>query len=120
LGAKAAAASRRARKQALTSSCSSRWAGAITRTSDDAWGLAERNLAAEARSLQARTDRIQSCLAVAVGGRRGRARGYASAADHFAKRGRLQSLQARPAQVEARLQVGQVSVCRGGRRLART
>ena len=33
-------------KQALTSQSSSRWAGAITRASEDAWQLGSRNLAA--------------------------------------------------------------------------
>ncbi|MGH9261061.1 MAG: hypothetical protein ACRD08_14385, partial [Acidimicrobiales bacterium] len=46
--------SRKVRKQALTAACTSRWAGAITRTSEDAWRLAERNLLAEQRSLRAR------------------------------------------------------------------
>ena len=58
LDAAGRAVSRKQRKQAMTSSCSSRWAGAITRTSEDAWGLAERNLQAEARSLRARIGRI--------------------------------------------------------------
>src|ERR1039458_1814017 len=38
LDAKGKAESRRERKRALTSQSSSRWAGAITRTSEDAWG----------------------------------------------------------------------------------
>ena len=64
LDARAAAQSRRERKQKLTGECTSRWAGAITRTSADAWEAAERNLAAEARSLRARTGRIRRRLAV--------------------------------------------------------
>lgn len=64
LDAKGAAASRRQRKQALTAGCSSRWAGAITRTSEDAWGLAERNLIAEGRSLW-RLVRLSCSLAAA-------------------------------------------------------
>ena len=48
LDAKAKAGSRKARKQALTASSSSRWAGAITRTTEDAYGLARRNLQAVA------------------------------------------------------------------------
>ena len=119
LDAKGAAVSRRARKQALTSSCSSRWAGAITRTSDDAWCLAERNLVAEARSLRARTGRIRARLGVAVGARRGKTAGYGSAAERFAKGRRLQALQARLAHLDAEVQAGRMSVCRGGGRLAR-
>jgi hypothetical protein len=51
LDAKAKAGSRKARKQALTASSSSRWAGAITRTTEDAYSLAKCNLQAERLSL---------------------------------------------------------------------
>jgi hypothetical protein len=54
-----------------------------------------------------------------VGQRAGRLRGYATQAERFAKQGRLQHLQVECAEVEARLAAGQVSVCRGGRRLAK-
>ena len=57
LDAKGRAVSRAARKRALTAGASSRWAGAITRTSEDQWQLAERNLRAEAASLRAQGDR---------------------------------------------------------------
>ena len=119
LDAKAAAASRRERKRALTAASSSRWAGAITRSSEDAWGLAERNLVAEARTLRVRTRRIRRRLAVPVGGRAGRTRGYVSAAERFDKQRRLQSLAARLVEVERRLSEGRVSICRGGASLAR-
>jgi hypothetical protein len=119
LGAAGQAASRRARKQALTAGASSRWAGAITRTSQDAWALAERNLVAEARSLRARCGRIRRRLAAPAGGRGGGVRGYASQAERWQKQRRLQVLQARLARAEARLAAGRVPVCRGGRRLAR-
>jgi hypothetical protein len=58
-------------------------------------------------------------LKVPVARRQGRVRGYASGAERFAKQGRLQRLQAELAEVEAQLAVGRVSVCRGGRRLAK-
>ncbi len=119
LDAKAAAASRRERKRALTPASSSRWAGAITRSSEDAWGLAERNLVAEARSLRVRTGRIRRRLAAPVGGRAGRTRGYVSAAERFDKQRRLQSLAARLVEVGQRLSEGRVSICRGGASLAR-
>jgi hypothetical protein len=119
LDAQGAAASRRARKQSLTSACSSRWAGAITRSAEDAWRLGERNLVAEARSLRARVSRLRRRLAVPSGGRRGRTRGYGGAAERFDKQRRLQVLQARLVEVEARLALGRVSICRGGRSLAR-
>ncbi len=120
LDAKGRAVSRQERKQAMTGACSSRWAGAITRSTEDAWGLAERNLGAEARSLRARTGRIRRRLAVGVGGRRGRTRGYATQAERFDKQRRLQALRAKLAEVESDLEAGQLSVCRGGRRLALT
>jgi hypothetical protein len=113
------AASRRGRKRALTAASSSRWAGAITRTTDDQWALAERNLQAERASLRARTWQIQARLAVPAGGKRGRARGYATQAERWQKQQRLQRLRARGAAVERQLEHGQVSVCRGGGRLAR-
>jgi len=50
LDARARARSRRVRKQALTARSSSRWAGPITRSSEDAWQLAARNLHAERAS----------------------------------------------------------------------
>jgi len=51
LSAKQRAQSRRERKRAITAASSSRWAGAITRTSEDSWQLAWRNLVAERRTL---------------------------------------------------------------------
>lgn len=106
--------SRRERKRGLTSVSSSRWAGAITRTSEDAWQLAYRNLEAEKRSLRARISRIRRRLAVPAGGRRGRLNSYATPAERFEKQKRLQNLVARLGEVEARLDAGKVSICRGG------
>jgi hypothetical protein len=60
LGAPGRAASRRERKRALTAQSSSRWAGAITRTSEDAYQLASRNLAAERGTLTARARKIEA------------------------------------------------------------
>jgi hypothetical protein len=119
LDAKARAISRRERKRALTAASSSRWAGAITRTSEDAWQLGYRNLQAEAWSLRARVGRIRRRLAVPVGARRGRLRGYSSPAERFEKQRRLQVLEHRLVDVEARLQQARVSICRGGKHLAR-
>jgi hypothetical protein len=119
LDAKGAAVSRRERKRALTSGCSSRWAGTITRAAEDAWQLGERNLVAEARSLRARVSRLRRRLSVPCGQRQGRTRGYGSGAERFEKQRRLQVLNARLAGVEARLVEGRVSICRGGRSLAR-
>ena len=72
LDAKGRAESRRERKRALTAGSSSRWAGALTRTSEDAWQLASRNLAAERGTLQARVRKIEKRLAVPAGEKRGR------------------------------------------------
>jgi hypothetical protein len=119
LDAKGRAVSRKERKQALTAGATSRWAGAITRTSEDAWWLAERNLAAEARSLRARAGRIRRRLAVAAGDREGRVRGYPTQAERWQKQQRLQVLSARLAGVEACQAEERMSVCRGGKRLAR-
>jgi IS605 OrfB family transposase len=111
------AVSRRERKRALTVQSSSRWAGAITRTSEDQWGLAERNLRAERSSLRARIRRIEGRLTVPVRGRRGRVRGYATPAERHGKVIRRDALRARLARVERQLDSGSVSVVRGGRAL---
>jgi IS605 OrfB family transposase len=120
LDARGTAISRRRRKQAMTALSSARWAGTITRTSEDAWQLAERNQQAEARSLRARVARIRRRLQVPAGGRAGRLRGYASQDERWQKQRHLQRLSARLAEIDQRLADGRVSICRGGRRLART
>jgi hypothetical protein len=78
LDAKGQARSRAVRKRALTAASSSRWAGAITRTSEDQVRLAGQNLRAERSSLQARIRRIGARLAVPADGKAGRTRGYAT------------------------------------------
>ena len=120
LDARDRAVSRRGRKQALTARASSRWAGAITRTSEDAWQLADRNLRGERQALQARIHTIEARLKVPAGGRKGRIRGYATQAERHGKQQRLQVLKARLADAGRRITAGRVSICRGGRRLART
>jgi IS605 OrfB family transposase len=120
LDAKGRAVSRRGRKQALTARASSRWAGAVTRTSEDAWQLADRNLRAERQALRARIRVIEARLKVPAGGREGRIRGYGSQTERYQKQRRLQGLKARLADRERRFAAGRVSVCRGGRRLAKT
>lgn len=109
--------SRAARKRALTAECSSRWAGAITRTSEDQYQRAEKNLQDERASLTARIRRIEARLVVPAGGKAGRTRGYATAAERHAKTIRLKTLKARLEQVQRRLGSGAVSVVRGGRDL---
>ena len=119
LDAKGRAMSRAARKRALTAEASSRWAGAITRTTEDQLRLAERNLSAEKASLQARIRRIEARLAVPAGGKSGRVRGYATAAERHARAIRLKSLRGRLAQVSRQVDAGTVLVVRGGKGLLR-
>lgn len=114
------ARSRQVRKQELTAKSSSRWAGTLTRTSEDAYQLAYRNLLAEQGSLVARIRRIEARLAVPAGTRAGRVHGYATTAERHAKTIRLQALRTRLARVERQLRTGRVSVCRGGKALLRT
>jgi hypothetical protein len=113
------AVSRRERKRALTAQSSSRWAGALTRASEDQWQLADRNLRAQRSGLRARIRRVETRLAVPVGHKHGWVRGYATQAERHGKQRRLQHLRARLGGVERRLTAGRVSVCRGGRRLAK-
>jgi hypothetical protein len=119
LDAKGRAGSRARRKKALTAESSSRWAGAITRTSEDQVRLAAQNLRAERNTLQARIRKIEARLPVPAGQKAGRLRGYATAAERHAKAIRLQALQARLARVDRRLEAGTVSVVRGGKALLR-
>jgi hypothetical protein len=111
---------RAGRKRALTTASSSRWAGAITRTSNDQWTRAYKNLLTERASLRSAIRLITVRLQAPVGGKAGRVRGYATSAERWAKQRRLQMLTTRLARVEARLAAGRVSVVRGGDRLART
>jgi IS605 OrfB family transposase len=119
LDAKGKAVSRAQRKRALTAESSSRWAGAITRTSEDQWQLAGRNLRAARSGLHARITTIKARLPVPAGGRADRARGYATGTERHAKMVRLAVLQARLAAVDRRLAAGTLSVVRGGKSLLR-
>jgi len=111
--------SRRFRKQELTAASSSRWAGAITRTSEDSYQLRMRNLKAEVQSLHTRVKVITERLTRPAGSQDGSGRpGYADQAERFAKQQRLQVLSARLAACETTLGSGRLSVCRGGWRLA--
>jgi hypothetical protein len=111
------------RKRALTAEASSRWAGAITRTSNNQWDRAYKNLLEVRTGLRRATNRIRARLDVPVGQARGRGRGrvqgYQTQIERFRKQGRLQHLEASLAEVEERIAQGRVSVCRGGRRLAK-
>src|SRR6266516_5454801 len=114
---------RTSRKQALTACSSGRWAGSITRTSNDQWQRGFQNLLDAQTGLCRTITALRARLGVPVGtvqGRgRARVRGYASQAERVEKQRRLQRLAVRLAEVEARLAAGRVSVCRGGRPLAK-
>jgi hypothetical protein len=107
------------RKRALTAVSSSRWAGAITRISDDQWEGAAANLLDTRVGLQRAIGRIRFRLGIPAGQRDGKVRGYATPAERFQKQRRLQHLERQLAEVEERIAAGRVSVCRGGRRLAK-
>ena len=111
-------ANRTSQKRVLTAESSSRWAGTLTRTSNEQWRLAMTNLRAHAQKLRVMIRTIEARLNAPVGGQRGRIRGYADRGERWQKQRRLQVLRARLAEVEARLAQGRVSVVRGGRRLA--
>jgi hypothetical protein len=119
LDARGKAISRAARKRALTAESSSRWAGAITRTSEDQYQRAEENLRAERAGLTARIRRIEARLTAPVGGKAERVRGYVTAAERHAKTIRLRALKARLDHVERQLESGAVSVVRGGKAMLR-
>jgi hypothetical protein len=119
LDAKARAESRRERKRALTAESSSRWAGAITRASEDGWQLASRNLTAERAGLKARIRKITARLTVPAAKKQGRTSGYATPAERHAKTLRRKTLEGRLARVEQQAASGTVSVVRGGKRLMR-
>jgi hypothetical protein len=63
------------RKQAMTAACSSRWAGAITRTSNDQWERGFKNLLDARVGLQRAARKLRARLAVPAGERQGRTRG---------------------------------------------
>jgi hypothetical protein len=119
LDAKGRAVSRRERKRALTAGSSSRWAGAITRSSEDQWRLAERNQRAERATLHSRIRAIEARLAIRTCEQAGRVRGYATRAERHGKQVRLQVLRGRLSQVDQRITDGRVQVTRGGKNLLR-
>ncbi|MFI0929209.1 IS200/IS605 family accessory protein TnpB-related protein [Streptomyces sp. NPDC021012] len=109
------------RKRELTALTSSRWAGTITRGSNDQWQLARRAQTAHLASLAAEIDSIERRLAIPVGGRDEgtRAKGYPTRRVRAAKQQRLLGLRARAARVAADAAAGRVHVVRGGKDLLR-
>ncbi|KAF5999208.1 hypothetical protein BOG92_001035 [Streptomyces sp. WAC00263] len=108
------------RKKALTAVSSSRWAGAMTRASQDQYQLSMRCLYDERASLRRAIAAIGRRLAVPCGQRKGKTRGYADQNERFHKQRRMQALTTRLAVVEARIEAGCPSIVVGGRRLATT
>ncbi|MEZ5115574.1 MAG: hypothetical protein R2737_04820 [Candidatus Nanopelagicales bacterium] len=112
------------RKKTLTVDTSSRWAGAITRTTEDQYRLAMRALRDEVATLTSATATIRARLAVTPGASNslsGRARvsGYRDQAERFAKSRRLTVLQARLDRARQRLADGRPVIVVGGKRLWR-
>jgi hypothetical protein len=113
-------ADRTRRKRTLTAASSSRWAGTITRTSQDQWQRGYRNLLDQRASLRRAIRRLSARLAAPVNGRSGRVRGYATQGERWEKQRRLDALTDRLTRVEARIAQGRVSVVRGSRQLLHT
>lgn len=110
------------RKQALTSATSSRWAGAITRASNDQYGLGLRALSAERDSLTAAIAVISNRLAVPAGACDvvTRVKGYRDAGERFAKTRRLNGLRHRFDDVQQRIEAQRPRMAIGGNRLWRS
>ncbi|MGI5508649.1 hypothetical protein [Streptomyces sp. CA-106131] len=110
---------RAARKKNLTAVSSSRWAGAMTRASQDQYQLRMRVLFDERACLRRAIRTISRRLAAPCGKHAGTTRGYANQAERYEKQRRLQILTARLAVVQARIESGRPSIVVGGRRLAK-
>ncbi|WP_443056646.1 IS200/IS605 family accessory protein TnpB-related protein [Streptomyces sp. MUM 178J] len=108
-----------ARKRDLTAASSSRWAGSVTSSTHDQWGLSRRAQHQHLQSLEAgiRTLRHRLSLPIGEKGSRGKPGGYRSKGEWFQKTRRLAILEERHAHVRAERETGKVSVVRGGRRL---
>ncbi|MCK9873843.1 IS200/IS605 family accessory protein TnpB-related protein [Nocardiopsis dassonvillei] len=111
-----------ARKRQLTPQSSSRWAGAITRASNEQWALARRSQAAHLHRLQAGIDTLRHRLSQPLGARgsQGAPGGYACRWEWHAKSRRLAALEHRHAAAVADWEAGRVRVVRGGKRLLNT
>ncbi|WP_327254993.1 hypothetical protein [Streptomyces sp. NBC_01244] len=108
------------RKRVLTRVSSSRWAGAITRASEDQYQLSLQCLFDERASLRRAIAKISQRLAVPCGQRVVGVRGYPSRAERAQKQRRSQVLTARLVEVERRIETGHPAIVSGGRRLAKT
>ncbi|MGY1452973.1 IS200/IS605 family accessory protein TnpB-related protein [Streptomyces sp. SS8] len=108
-----------ARKQGLTASSSSRWAGAITKATHDQWALSRRCRLAHIHGLEAGVRTLTHRLSQPIGerGTRRAPGGYRSRGEWFHKSRRLAALEHRLDVARAEREAGVVHVVRGGRRL---
>ncbi|GHD15340.1 transposase [Streptomyces violarus] len=106
----------------MTGPSSARWAGSITKATNDQWALARRGQVAEIVWLRGQITRIEARLACPLGARAdkraGQVRGYGSRAEWHAKARRLHALKDRLRTAEADWAAGRVHVVRGGKQLA--
>ncbi|MFI6484782.1 IS200/IS605 family accessory protein TnpB-related protein [Nonomuraea sp. NPDC050663] len=111
-----------ARKRELTAQSSSRWAGSITRASNDQWALARRCQQRHIESLQSATRMIRHRLSQPLRskGTRRLPGGYRSRKEWHAKARRSGMLERRLERLRAEFASGAVHVVRGGRRLLNT
>ncbi len=107
------------RKREVTAVSSSRWAGAITRASNEQWALARRSQLAHLHRLQAGIDTLRHRLSQPLGakGAKGVPGGYSCRREWHAKSRRLAALEHRHAVAVADWEAGRVHVVRGGKRL---
>lgn len=127
--AKDKAASRRERKRALTSESSSRWAGTITRASEDQFNVGMRGLAAEQSMLRRAIAAIETRLALTPGeaiqpsthgmNRAKPVRGYRDKSEWFEKSRRAAVLRQRLDVVSSRVEAANPRLVHGGNRLWR-
>ncbi len=108
-----------ARKRELTPESSSRWAGALTKASNEQWALARRSQLAHLHRLQTGIDTLRHRLSqpLRTPGTKGVPGGYASRREWHAKSRRLTVLESRYAAAVADWEAGRVHVVRGGKRL---
>ncbi|MEU9720114.1 IS200/IS605 family accessory protein TnpB-related protein [Streptomyces sp. NPDC047976] len=111
-----------ARKQGLTAASSSRWAGSITKATNDQWALSRRCQLAHIQNLEAGIRTLTYCLSQPVGekGTKRAPGGYRSKGEWFHKSRRLHVLERRLDVARADRENGVVHVVRGGRRLLGT
>ncbi|MGW5361000.1 hypothetical protein [Actinopolymorpha pittospori] len=110
------------RKQGLTAQSSSRWAGSITKASQDQWALSRRCQLAHIQGLEAGVATLAHRLSQPLGekGTKRAPGGYASKGEWFHKSRRLAALQHRLDVARAEAEAVRVHVVRGGARLINT